>query len=53
MQLCVMNIKYNFLGNVLKVKHLPKQSSQNSGRFSWKGISDGHKTQREMHLTET
>jgi len=37
----------------LKVKCLPKQSLQNSGRFSWNGISDGHKTQREMHSTET
>jgi hypothetical protein len=52
-QLCVMNIKCSFVGNVLKVKCLPKQSSQNSGRFSWNGISDGHKTQRGMHSTET
>jgi len=52
-QLCVMNIKHNVIGNVLKVKQLPKQSSQNSGRFSWNGISDGHKTQRELHSTET
>jgi hypothetical protein len=52
-QLCVMNIKCSCIGNVLKVKCLPKQCSQNSGRFSWNGISDGHRTQREMHSTET